>query len=85
MVVCEVPHRRLGDLHVNVRVPGQDAAVPPPAHQGAVHDPGLGANVVHGGDVGLEEGDEVFAAGVHGENCACEAAVVVGVELWEVS
>lgn len=51
-------------------------AIPPPSEQCPVHDPRLGADVCHGGEVGLHESSEVgssllvgeFAVG-ESENC----------------
>ena len=38
---------------------GADLPIPPPAHQGAVHQPGLRADVRHREEVRLHEGDQV--------------------------
>lgn len=44
-VAAEVRQRGGGHLHVDVVVPGHDAAVPPPAQERAVREPGLDAEL----------------------------------------
>lgn len=55
----QVVHGAERHLHVNVRVPRHDLAVPPPAKQRAVHDPGLRADVVHRGEISLHQRREM--------------------------
>ena len=50
--VLPKPGQRRGrDLHIEIPIPGHDLAIPPPAQQRAVRDPGL--------DVPLAEVDEI--------------------------
>lgn len=67
----------LGDLHVGVRVPGERLFVPPPAEEGAVHEPGLDAEVAEGGEVGLDQDLDCLALGCCVEWFCGEAGVVV--------
>lgn len=72
-VVAEPLQGAVGDLDVEVVVPGHDLAVPPPAQQGAVGEPGLDAVLVQHRQVAA---DEVAQD---------EAVVLVGYLLLEVS
>lgn len=76
----EVLHRALRDHDVDVVVPGHDFGIPPPAEEGAVHQEGLDAEVVHCPQVGLDQVGEAVAAFVVGEFRGAEAPVVVSVE-----
>lgn len=56
-------------------------AVPPPPQQAAVHDPRLGLEVVHRGEVRADQDSEASPPLLRVEHARCEAAVVMGVEL----
>lgn len=45
-----------------------------------MHDPCFGANIVHGGEIGLDEGGEVSPALVILERLVCESAIVMWME-----
>lgn len=54
-VLAQPLQRAVGDLHVEVVVPGHDLAVPPPAQEGAVGEPRLDAVLVEGGEVAADQ------------------------------
>lgn len=83
VVAGKIVHALLRHLNVNVRVPRHDLAIPPPAQQRAVHDPRLRTNVVHSGQVSLDEGCQVGKAVVVRQGRLGEAAIVMRVELWK--
>ena len=75
-VVAEPLQGVIGDLDVEIEVPGHNLAVPPPAEESAMSEPGLDALFVEGGQVGADEVTEdksVFGVG----NLVLEVADVV--------
>jgi len=68
-------------LDVYVAVPWEDLLVPPPAEQGAVHDPGLGADVSHGAEKGLHECCQVRETLFLADLLDGEAAIVMWVKV----
>lgn len=69
--------RRARDLGVEVPVPGHDLAIPPPAQQRAVGDPGLDVARAEDGQVGADEVVERVAALLIADGLAGEVAPVV--------
>lgn len=67
----------VGDLDVEVVVPGHDLAVPPPAEEGAVGQPRLGAVGVEDAEVGADEVAQDEAVLVVGDLLLEVADVVV--------
>ncbi len=67
-------------LHIDIRVPGHDLAVPEPPQQRAVYDPCFRPEIGHGEEVGLHEQGEVRALLFLRQGVVREAAVVVWME-----
>lgn len=70
-------HGGVGELDVNVVVPGHGLGVPPPAEEGAVGEPRLGAVGGHGGEVAPDEAAEDVLVLLVGDGAGKEARVVV--------
>ena len=80
-VRAEPGQRRGRDLHVQVPVPGHDAAVPPPAQQRAVGDPRLDVALAEGGEVGADQVVEGVGSLVVGHRLPLVVADIVVAEV----
>ena len=78
VVGCQVVHARLRDLHVGVEVPRHDLLSPPPAEQGAVHEPCLDAEISKGGEVGLHEDLDGLVLLIFVEGVGYEPGIIMG-------
>jgi len=65
------------DLDVEIPVPGHDLAVPPPAQQGAVGDPGLNVALAKADEVGADEVVEGIGLFLVGDGLAPVVADII--------